>query len=341
MVRRGYRSIESTFREAFLHENAQELDDVLRFSCEELAEILQPMGYGQKDTHRIAGLMGATNDNGITLQEFFRGIRMFAPSCGALERVKLDLLQRNVRVADAFKGMATRQTVLDCAGLARLLEQAGAQASDAQPVMDLLDIRTIGVITYSEFIAALQCLQPGVQKKETKAEQHVKHDLAPIHRRASDLRLQVKQGYMNNSPEARVAAAVHATSMSGVASGPVTVAATEADEEDTHPHPEGQDSSQNLAVLARVGVAAKAAPRTTVKQVEQRQDIENMAMARTTFQRITSSLSRLPPDKQVEKPISEELTNYFGSAQKTLTKQAPLLHEVRSRRISIIDPVRS
>eukprot|EP00928_Gymnodinium_smaydae_P098944 TRINITY_DN9315_c1_g2_i2.p1 TRINITY_DN9315_c1_g2~~TRINITY_DN9315_c1_g2_i2.p1 ORF type:complete len:928 (+),score=167.46 TRINITY_DN9315_c1_g2_i2:104-2887(+) len=340
LVRQCYRSIEVAFRQSFAHGEAEELNDELHFSTKEFLDVLEPIGRNKKEMVRLAVLMGAGCEGGLTLREFFRRMRLFAPSF-ALESIRLQLLQRHRSVQAAFASQENPRAVLDRSGLSRLLSSVGVTCPDADGIFDILDIRSCGFIVLSEMIAALQCLHAGGLREfvdpdelKARAENRIRQELAPVHRCASELKLRVRKGLYDGVAQP----AEKRCSMFGAGK-------RLGRDDDKSPKKDDNDASNSptrrrASLVAKVGTRpmtpdAKSSPR---RNCEEGDDAEHgdqhMALARQTFQRINDSIGALPPEKECGRTMSS-LRNYFGSAQRVVTEQKPYIDWTCSRRTAL------
>ncbi|CAJ1378973.1 unnamed protein product [Effrenium voratum] len=103
-VQQRYRSIEAVFRESFEHLEHEDLnnDDDMRLSCEEFAEILEALDFSRRETSYLFWLADANNVSRLTLYEFFRGVKLFVPSC-IVEGLRLQALANHRRISEFFQ----------------------------------------------------------------------------------------------------------------------------------------------------------------------------------------------------------------------------------------------
>jgi hypothetical protein len=195
----SHRCIEASLRGAVTHDT-EELNDNLKFLMHELEEILEQLDMDRKEKLRLANFIGAAagaKENGITLCEFFKGIRLLTPSC-VLESLRLKLLMVHRKATDAFRHVKNRRAPLGRQEFQKLLEEAGVDMDQETMggLMDVLDIRSTGYITLTEFMAALRTSEVGVKKKlprgesEAHSEKVVRDGLAKL----SNTVTEIKQG---------------------------------------------------------------------------------------------------------------------------------------------------
>lgn len=323
-VQQSYRGIEAVLREAFTHEGA-ELDNSLRFSTEEIMEVLEPLDMGKVEKRQLVQFMQATSDQGLTLSEFFRGIRLFAPSC-ALEGVRLQLLRNHDRVADAFRGVRHRRAPVTLPELAELLSAAGAEVKDLDTIFDIIDVRSTGVVTVTEVIAALQGSQSGTRRwvgrkeREESAEHSVQELVGPLRAAVLEIKQGLKLGLRGVDVEGAGEDA-YVQERGGLGARRPSLPLQHSRSVPTGlqvMHAAMAASSPTLA--AATGWDSSPSPPL--------RELPRMAFARRTFQRIGKSLEKLPPEPtQWRQTTMEELGHYFVSQQQVFGQQEPVLRE--------------
>jgi len=186
-VQQSHRCIEAALRDALTHEADGKLNDDLRFNVEELLEILEPLDMTKKEKVRLAKFLGATGEQGVTLAEFFKGVKLLTPSC-VLEGIRLQLLRVHKRVTDAFKGILNHRAPMDRQQISEVLKSSGAEldSETMDGLMEVIDIRSTGYITLTEFLAAMRTSELGTNKRlppkecASHSEKLVREDLAPL-----------------------------------------------------------------------------------------------------------------------------------------------------------------
>merc|ERR1719502_790878 len=101
--------------------------------------------------------------------EFANCVKLFAPSC-VLEELKVRVLLAHKSVEAAFRNIKDRRSPLKREAFHSLLQSLGVNCDNEDQIFDFLDIRSTGVTTVSEIVAALQCLQCGVRKLPAHSE---------------------------------------------------------------------------------------------------------------------------------------------------------------------------
>jgi Ca2+-binding EF-hand superfamily protein len=200
-VRGRYLSIDAAFRDAFDNLGDQEIDNDTSLDVEEFADILEKVEIGRRDTLRLFELIDGDREGRLTLMEFFKGIRLFAPSC-TMEGMRLQLLQSSFNIAEVICNVVDDSRMpLNRSTFFKLLELLNVECDDnPELIFDFLDVRNVGIVTVSEVIAAIQNLAGGTRKmenpsvREERAEKFVQAEMAPFHKTVTDLKKRVKQG---------------------------------------------------------------------------------------------------------------------------------------------------
>jgi len=311
-VQQRYRSIEAAFREAFEHLEGEELnnDEDLKLNCDEFAQILESLDLNKRDTNRLFKLADAMETGRLTLYEFFRGVNLLVPGC-IVEGIRLQALSRHTRIADAFRNCGVSWTArLDYQAFFDLLQRLELHCEDIDLVFDFFDCRTVGTVSVSEIVAALQSLTPGskerlvVQERDRKVEKEVRSRLAPLHQTVNDLKHEVKQFL---------------------------------EEEDVADAEEVKDAppTKRLGTKDRALPPSFAAPSNASRATRTIKTADmNMAMARKTFQRLNATLGNMKQSKQDHKAnrgIVDGLCGYFAPAQTVLNDHAGFLGQSYSR----------
>eukprot|EP00927_Polykrikos_kofoidii_P042310 TRINITY_DN36193_c0_g1_i1.p1 TRINITY_DN36193_c0_g1~~TRINITY_DN36193_c0_g1_i1.p1 ORF type:complete len:1080 (-),score=179.26 TRINITY_DN36193_c0_g1_i1:520-3759(-) len=162
---------------------------------------------GRSTTSASASSAGGASV-GLTLAEFVHGAMLFAPSY-VLHGVRFQILQGHGRVADAFGNVMDRRAPLGRSAFRKLLGTLRVKCDSVDQLFNFLDIRASGFITVSEFVAALQCVSLGSHELTEptaigpKVEQRVRQELAPVHRRISDLKMRVRHGFCDGEAQDR------------------------------------------------------------------------------------------------------------------------------------------
>lgn len=312
-VQQRYRSIEAAFRESFEHLDNEELnnDEDLKLTCDEFAQILESLDLNRRDTNRLFKLADAMETGKLTLYEFFRGVKLFVPGC-IVEGIRLQALSRHVRIADTFRNCGVSWTTrLDCQAFSDLLQRLELHCEDVDLVFDFFDARTVGSVSVSEIVAALQSLTPGskerlvVQERDRKVEKEVRSRLAPLHQTVNELKHKVKKLLDEDDSED----------------------AEEAKETLPAKRSQSKDKvfTQSLAASSNASRANRP-----IKSPDM-----NVAMARATFQRLNATLGSMKPSSedrhQANRGIVDGLRGYFAPAQTVLNDHAHCLGQSYSR----------
>eukprot|EP00435_Cladocopium_sp_Y103_P074261 s88_g47.t1 len=207
-VQQRYRSIEAIFRESFEHMENEELnnDDDMRLSCDEFAEILEALDFSRRETSYLFWLADANGTKRLTLYEFFRGVKLFVPSC-MVEALRLQGLARHARISDLFRhcGISWEKR-LGPKAFAQLLQKLDIKCEDPHDAFDFLDVRSCGSISLREVVATLQNVMPGTKERSTlwecdrRAEKDVRNYLAPLHKTVTALKTTMKQDIEEDTP---------------------------------------------------------------------------------------------------------------------------------------------
>jgi len=210
-------SAEEQFNPALTEQAEEEdLDDEVGLEMEELADILEKLVMSRKDTKRIFGLIDGNSSGKLTLAEFFKGVRLFAPSV-MLEGIRLQLIQNSCSIADSLCSVVPdlakdRRARLDRCAFASVLSKLQVQCEESHIdlIFEFLDVRDVGSITLGEMIAALQNIDPGSRKqvdpgvREERAEHFIKSEMAPFHKTVTDLKRRVRQGLKDGTEDVKV-----------------------------------------------------------------------------------------------------------------------------------------
>lgn len=211
-VQQRYRSIEAIFRESFEHMEDEELnnDDDMRLSCDEFSEILEALDFSRRETSYLFWLADANGAQRLTLYEFFRGVKLFVPSC-MVEGLRLQALARHARISDLFRGCGVSwEKRLSFKAFSNLLEKLQIKCEEPRDAFDFLDVRSCGTISLREVVATLQNVMPGTKERSSlwecdrKAEKDVRAYLAPLHRTVTQLKTTMKQDIEEDAPPSPV-----------------------------------------------------------------------------------------------------------------------------------------
>jgi len=316
----SYRSMVSCFHSALPDMPDLLADDSVHFSKEELVNLLESVeGVNPSEIDRILDFLAGASSYGLSICGFLKGIRLFAPCC-LLETLRLQLMAKHRRLADAFRTVPDRRAPLDKASFVSILKEAGASISarETDAIFDLLNVRSTGIVTISELIAMLQCSQPKTQPWRApealnrQVEQRVREELAPVQVFVSDLKQRLRRGMAKpQAGKGRMEVSFYGqTGMNRSNSMPTKL---------------GQSFAGETGMMGtRSGDLAASGSRR-----------DRLPLARRTFQRISSTLESVPDNPAAANKLNEirdniggyfdTSTKYMGS-QKELTK--PLARQV-------------
>lgn len=317
----SYRSAESVFRRALPGAEEMLEDDSLHFSKDELLLMLEPVeGVDVTEWGRIIDFIASCSatHGSLSVSGFLRGIRLFAPCC-VLEEIRLQLLSKHQHLGDAFRQVPDRRAPLDKESFGSALKEAGINAPPAEldAIFGLLDVRRTGVVTIAEFVVMMQCSQQKGQpwrmpeELSKQAETQVRQELAPVHGSMVELKERLRM-----SPQRACQPSV---SFYGYGTLRESTGFPTLGKSASVPARLTLGNSTNGQGPGRMGVS-NAAGRSM--------KVDKLPLARQTFQKITSTLSRVPcgSDGQID-CIREEIGNYFESSQRVLGPQKKLLSQ--------------
>lgn len=304
-VQQGYRSIETVLHSAA--SKSLDLAEDSKFGKEELQLLLESVdGVELWEMAPVVNFLSGDCAHGISISGFLKGLRFFAPCC-VLEALRMQLLERGML---AFKQVSNHRAPLDHDGFAASLKQAGIDLSvdETSAIFELLDIRCSGVVTISELIALMQCSRPKCRpwrperelQREVAFEVH--KDFVPIQNGLQELKQEIR--------------AAMKEAKDGI---------TEVEEELV----DGGREPRAPSVASLRSLRKSARPKTLTTSVsapELRRD-RAAPFARRTFQRITSTLSRVPDHENGSKigEIREELDGYFENHERFVGDHEQLL----------------
>ncbi|CAE7473161.1 unnamed protein product, partial [Symbiodinium pilosum] len=279
----SYRSIAGALEEVVKQSPDFAVQDS-KFQKEELSLLLESIeGVESFEMEAVISFVSrACGQQGITIEGFLKGLRLFAP-CSVLEAVRLQL---GGREAEAFAKVLDKRQPLSEAEFVAALEKANMRMTteEVSAVFQLLNVRNANVATLGEFVALLQCSRPRVRACRDPAElrrtaaQRVRKDFAPVRKGLREL----KQG--------------------------IRVAMQDGQE------PSFYDPGQPLT-------ASTSLPDLRCTEA---------SFARKTFQRISSTLSRVPDlDERGTKivEIRDGIGGYFESQKRSLSTHEELLEQ--------------
>eukprot|EP00439_Symbiodinium_sp_Y106_P022000 s3622_g2.t1 len=142
-VQQGYRSIAAALEDVVKQSPEFPVEEA-KFQKEELALLLESIeGVTSSEMSAVISFVSrACGQQGITIEGFLKGLRVFAP-CSVLEALRLQL---GGREAQAFSQVADKRLPLEEEQFAREMEKASMRlpAEEASAIFHLLDIRNAG-----------------------------------------------------------------------------------------------------------------------------------------------------------------------------------------------------
>lgn len=306
-VQQGYRSIESALQNII---NESDLRDDSKFGKEELELLLESVeGVEMWEMAPVVSFVSGSSGIGVSISGFLKGLRLFAPCC-VLEALRMQLITKGM---SAFKQVPNHRMPLDREAFAASLKQAEIKLSEEETlaIFDLLDVRSSDVVTISELVALLQCSRPKGRpwRAPTELKQqvafNVHQDIAPIQSGLQEL----KQGIRVALKEAKEVELEEVEEMGFDRGAACPIPSSSGS---IRRAPKSMTSSSSAPELRRRESANDPGP-----------------FARRTFQRITSTLSRVPDDERGGKirigEIREELGGYFESQHRFVRNHEELL----------------
>mmetsp|Transcript_3666 Transcript_3666/g.11504 ORF Transcript_3666/g.11504 Transcript_3666/m.11504 type:complete len:866 (+) Transcript_3666:2-2599(+) len=222
-IRRRFRRIEAAFARAFDESTTDDVDSQPQLTLEQFEALLRPLDLKETETRVLFHLIDRDHNGELSVPEFVKGVRQFAPSC-ALEDLRAACCQRYGHVREAFAvapeprtkpldfeafGRALRKLGLleppeppeaPAVGPARRMRVVHRPGVRLQEVFDLLDVRHDGRASLARLVAALQACGASAtvwlpaEELDLRARQDVRGDMAPVHRLIGSLKGQVRQG---------------------------------------------------------------------------------------------------------------------------------------------------
>lgn len=199
-IRQRFRSIQDSFREHFELGEGESIESLaVKLKLDRFQQLLGSLELDEKDTKTIFELIDVDKDGELSITEFSKGIRMFAPSC-VLEDLRMKCLSRDPSIVGVFDGLPVAVTAhMDRDGFKQVLKSLNLlKGIEHTAIFDLLDCCNDGMVTLTELKAALLSGAPGSvvklssEERNFKARQTIRGDLAPVHRLVKDLKDQVR-----------------------------------------------------------------------------------------------------------------------------------------------------
>ena len=215
-VRQRFRSFKAQFADAFQDSALNDCAAAPKLLLKKFQELLLPLSMSEKETKVLFNLIDIDHDGRLTIKEFVRGVRHFAPA-SVLEDLRVRCCQQHERLSDPFVDL-DHHKLLDSTSFAQEMVDIGlcdSRSSDlrlaelqpgvpAQALFDILDVANSGEATFGRLLAALQSCGAGTTQRlspielDMRAKNDVKNDLAPMHKLVSDVKLQARQGMKYN-----------------------------------------------------------------------------------------------------------------------------------------------
>mmetsp|Transcript_45095 Transcript_45095/g.107200 ORF Transcript_45095/g.107200 Transcript_45095/m.107200 type:complete len:1048 (-) Transcript_45095:114-3257(-) len=192
-IRQRFRSIQDTFKEAFSETTGEDVDEIPALSLEKFQELLLPLGLTESEISKLFKLVDLDGDMTLTVKEFLKGIKFFAPSC-VLEDLRMQCLQRAPYITDVFKEV-DRTEQLDRVGFTQTLAELDLLAGvSIDSIFDLLDVRNDGQVSIGMLIAALKSGGPGSRLRLPEGERNdrARHEVLGFTSSATKLCKQLK-----------------------------------------------------------------------------------------------------------------------------------------------------
>jgi len=332
-VHQQYQSIEAALRGAVTQDD-KGLNDTLRFSNAEILNILEDVDMVKAEKHHILTYITANRRSDITLREFWSGIRCFAPVC-ILEGLRMQLLSIHTSVIQAFRDVRRSRLPLQRSEMRTLLESRGLNLSclDFDAIFDMLDVRCDGTVTVTELIAALVAAEPGtrtrVGNKELveKVQRNVQDEFAPLQGSVTELKTGLRRGVRQTmkfdkhtqrpgDTDASLQM-THSKSESWLPALASSSAST------------GKAGNHNRS--SPTAQMAKTLPRRTNDHDDDLAERNRMTM-RGTFQKINSTLSAMPSEKdELKRKTLDSIGSYLLANQRVSGQHEALLEKHLSR----------
>jgi hypothetical protein len=305
----------------------------------EFANSLMKVELTEADTMILFDLMDIDRDGKLTSFEFVRGIKLFAPSC-VLEDLRLCCLRDHSNVMDAFASLPQerREQPLDVNGLREVLEELKLATGVSVPsVFDLLD-HNDGSLLIGEVIAALRSAAPGSQvplspeMRDARARQQIRSQMAPFHRGATELRMQVREKPVEDEPPPQAARSSLGVNGAGSETeegedSPVEAPATGviARRRRSRRKRPGADSPSRVSGDA----TPQSSPSKPKAGREGRRDSVPHAPMKQSYGRVSGYLRQIPAASSA--PIIERLHGYYQHAGTSVANDDMLLAVRHSR----------
>lgn len=358
-VRQRFRSFKAQFADAFQDSALNDCASAPRLVLKHFQELLLPLSMSEKETKVLFNLIDIDHDGRLSIREFVKGVRHFAPA-SVLEDLRVRCCQQHDRISDPFvtidynqlfNSMSFAQKMLDiglcdisrhCPSDPRLAElQVGVPA---QALFDILDVANNGEATFGRLLAALQSCGAGTAQRlsplelDLRAKNDVKNDLAPMQKLVLDVKLQARQGMRyneeveeNGSPDWRSNRILDSL-LEHVHEAELEVPTVDETEAPKYLGPPRLKMLLSEDVLRQYVKSQEYKKSAHVKaNVSRTRPIQNAAHgAPESWGRFWTCVQRSPQKKEHQK-LEERLHAYFQSTAMKLSHDGPLYHGTEQR----------
>ena len=346
-MRQRFRSFKAQFADSFQDSALNESSAPPKLSLKNFQELLLPLSMSEKETKVLFNLIDIDHDGRLSIPEFVKGVRHFAPA-SVLEDLRVRCCQQHERINEPFLGY--EQKSFDSTSFAQKLLDIGlcdpgkseVRLSELQPgvpaqaLFDILDVANVGEATFGRLLSALQSCGAGTAQRlsplelDLRAKNDVKTDLLPMQRLVQDVKLQARQGMRYNEDteqesdfkSARILDAMLEHVDAELDHNLVT------DEAETP----SQQGPPRLKMLLYEDVLRLYQHQRSVKAVQPKRPIQNAAHgASDSWMKFWGCVQKSPCVKE-HKKLEEQLQRYFQSAAMKLSQDGPILHGMEQRR---------
>jgi len=206
-IRQRFRSIQDALVRVFSESTTADTDVRLKpLGLGQFQDLLLSLDLMESETRTLFELVDLDRRAALTVSEFVRGMRLFAPA-GCIEDLRLLCLSRGGgAIADVFADAFAewgfgRSAQVDLAGFLRIIADLNFPGEvQTQEIFDILDVKNEGVASLGRLVSALQVGGAGSAVRVPSEERTVraKHDvrgcMAPAQRLCGDLKNAVRLG---------------------------------------------------------------------------------------------------------------------------------------------------
>jgi len=188
-------------------------------TLEQVQAALLPTELKEREVKVLLQLIDRDQDGALSIVDFVRGVRQFAPSCGLTE-LRIQCCHKYGTVNGAFTSIEDWHELLDLEHFTQVLRKLGLLDPIKPPedaaemdgpmlqnnhtgirphdVFDVLDVRHEARASISRLVAALQASGPvavlPTEELNLRAKRGVRGDFAPIHDLIGELKTQTRHG---------------------------------------------------------------------------------------------------------------------------------------------------